>query len=80
MTRTKQIGIRLTLSNHLELDELAKKINCTKSAVINTMLEQFFSKNEQLIDSILAGNNININDIDYANYQQTHEDEEEDIY
>lgn len=60
MTRTKQIGVRLTLSNHLELSELSDKLNVTKSLIINMMLEQFFSKNEELIDSILASNEPNI--------------------
>ncbi len=75
MTRTKQIGIRLSLSNHLELDQLATKLKVTKSTIINIMLEQFFSKNEELIDSILAGNESNIN-LNYAINQQDNEEED----
>lgn len=75
MTRTKQIGIRLSLSNHLELDELASKLRVTKSTIINLMLEQFFSKNELLIDSILSSNESNISLHNAINQSNSEEEE-----
>lgn len=53
--RTKQIGVRIEESNAFELNELAEFIGCTKSAIVDRLLSNFFNEKKVIIDKLYSG-------------------------